>query len=131
MEEQFKDIKQLVKEAGTEHPSPVFLQNVMNQIKVSETQRSEVYKPLISKKAWLIIGLVILVFICGVPFFSNTDESIVNTINFSFSDLVTIKNPFSGFTLHKTTVYGVLFLAMLFFVQITILKRRIDKSFSL
>jgi hypothetical protein len=131
MEEQYKDIKHLVEEAGLEIPSANFLNNVMEQIELSAIEISPVYKPLISKKSWFVIGLVVTVLLCTIPFLNDNKESILSTIDFSFFNKISFKNPFSDFTFHKTTIYGILFLALLFLIQITILKRRIDRQFLL
>ncbi|MBG6132434.1 preprotein translocase subunit SecG [Aquimarina sp. EL_43] len=131
MEEQYKDIKGLVKEAGLETPSVNFLKNVMDQVELSAIEVSPVYKPLISKKVWFVVGVAVAVLLCTIPFLSESKESILSTIDFSFFNKISFKNPFSEFTFHKTTIYGILFLALLFLIQITILKRRIDRRFSL
>ncbi|WP_438424755.1 hypothetical protein [Aquimarina macrocephali] len=131
MEEQYKDIKHLVKEAGLETPSVDFLKNVMERVELSTVEMSSAYKPLISKKVWFVIAVVTAVLLCATPFLSDSKESILSSIDFSFFNKISIKNPFSDFTFHKTTIYGILFLALLFLIQITILKRRIDRRFSL
>ncbi len=131
MEEQYKDIERLVKEAGLDNPSPGFMQNVMKQIEVSESKTSYVYTPLISKSGWCIIGLITVAVIFTLTFLPDTTESVSKTIDFSFLNSIHIKNPISGLVLPKTTIYGVLFLGILFFVQVTLLKKRIDRSFSM
>ncbi|TSE10652.1 MULTISPECIES: hypothetical protein [Aquimarina] len=129
MEEQYKnDIQHLVKEAGLESPSANFMNNIMKEIEVS-SQKSLNYTPLISKKTWLIVALVIVSILGILLLLSDNEVSILHTIDFSFLKVIDLDNPFSDFTLHKTTLYGILFLALLFFVQIPILKRRIDSSF--
>ncbi|WP_299213905.1 hypothetical protein [uncultured Aquimarina sp.] len=127
MEEQYKDIKRLVKEAGAEHPSVDFLQNVMSEIKITSVDRSITYQPLISKKAWLVMGVLIIGILISLPFLSE-GTSILDKMDFSF--LNGVKNPFAGFKLHSATMYGIIFLAILFMVQITVIKRRIDKIYS-
>lgn len=133
MEERFKDIEDLIKEAELHHPSANFSKNVMAQIEASVQQKGIVYKPLISKRAWMIIATVISMLVITIAFLTDPNTSILNSIDLSFFNLeaISIGNPMSGFTFHKTTVYGILFLAALFFVQIPILKRRIDRSFSI
>lgn len=131
MEEQYKEMKHLIKEAGIDHPSSGFLQNVMNQIETSEVQKLSVYTPLISRKAWLVIGTAIVMLLLFMPFLSDSNESILNTMDFSFLNKISVENPFSDFKFHKTTIYGILFLAILFFIQIPMLKNRIDKNFPL
>ncbi|AXT63299.1 hypothetical protein D1816_24145 [Aquimarina sp. AD10] len=130
MDKQYKDIEHLVKDAGLDNPSPDFLKNVMDQVEVSNISAPVIYSPLISKKSWLVIGLISLVLLCIVPFLSNTKIDFIQNIDFSFFQILKIQNLFSGFTFHVSTIYGVLFLALLFFIQIPILKKRIDKSFS-
>lgn len=128
MEEQFKDIKKLVQEAGTERPSEFFLQNVMSELNVAKVNLSPEYQPLISKKAWLVISTVVIALLVSVAFFSE-GTSIADTLDFSFLSLVTKKNPFSGYTLPNTAMYGIIFLAVLCMVQVTMIKRKIDKAF--
>ncbi len=132
MEEQYKDIEKLIKEAGVEIPSPNFVQNVMRQVEVSESRQPIVYQSLISKKAWWIIGLIVLPLLLWLGFtaFSEANVSIFSRFDFSSLRFVNANNPFSGFVLPKTSIYGVLFLGILFFVQVTYLKKRIDRSFS-
>ncbi|WP_299245649.1 hypothetical protein [uncultured Aquimarina sp.] len=128
MEEQYKDIKRLVKEVGTEHPSVDFLKNVMSEIKIASVNKSITYQPLISKKTWLVMGILIIGLLISLPFFSE-EASILDKVDFSF--LNGFKSPFAGFKLHSATTYGIIFLAVLFMVQITVLKRRIDKMYSM
>ena len=53
MEEQYKDIRDLVKEAGVEHPSPDFLRKVMDKVeRCLPLQNPESYKLLIFSKGW-------------------------------------------------------------------------------
>ncbi len=133
MEEQFNDVKRLVKEAGIERPSSGFSINVMQDIKRLSAQEPIVYTPLISKRAWFWIGILIFGLVLSLAFLTDNNTSILDKIDLSSLQLKgkLINNPFKDFTLYKTTLYGILFFSILFFVQIPILKRRIDKSFSL
>jgi len=130
MEEQFRDIKKLVQEAGTENPSVGFLQNVMGELNVDQLNSSLVYQPLISKKAWAIISALVIGLLIAVAFLSE-GTSIADTLDLSFLPLVAKKNPFSGYELPSTAMYGIIFLAVLCMVQITMIKRKIDKTFSI
>ncbi|WP_299437791.1 hypothetical protein [uncultured Aquimarina sp.] len=129
MEEQYNDIKKLVKEAGVEHPSVDFLQNIMGEIKTTSVNKSLVYQPLISKKAWVVISSVVIGILVSLPFLSE-ETSILGTLDLSFFSINEYKNPFADFKFHNTTMYGIIFLAILFMVQITVIKRRIDKIYS-
>ncbi|MFD2565348.1 hypothetical protein [Aquimarina rubra] len=129
MEEQYKDIQKLVKEAGVENPSTDFLQSVMDEVASVSMDKSPVYQPLISKKAWVLISLSVIVLLVSLPFLSE-GTSILDTLDLSIFSLDAIKNPFSGFKFHKTTTYGIIFLAILCLLQITVIKRRIDKTYA-
>jgi len=130
MEEQFRDIKKLVQEAGTESPSVDFLQNVMGELDVVQLSTSSLYQPLISKKAWAIISILVVALLVSVAFLSE-GTSITNTLDLSFLPLTASNNPISGYTLPSTAMYGIIFLAVLCIVQVTIIKRKIDKTFSI
>ncbi len=129
MEEQFKDIERLVKEAGAEQPPVDFLQNVMEEINVTSIDKSIEYNPLISKNTRIALSLLVIGLVAYLPFLSN-GTSIMDKFDFSFLNLNDIKNPFIGFKIGNTTMYGIVFLAILFVVQITIIKKRIDKIYS-
>ncbi|WP_405205642.1 hypothetical protein [Aquimarina sp. LLG6339-5] len=132
MEEQFNDIKRLVKEAGVENPSVDFLQNVMHNVSVENTSSNKplVYQPLISRKAWVVIGLIVIGVLISLPFLSDGTWAL-RKFDFPLFSLRDFKNPFADFRLHATTTYGIIFLAILFTVQITVIKRRIDKIYSI
>ncbi|MEW7292640.1 hypothetical protein [Aquimarina sp. 2304DJ70-9] len=131
MEEQYKDIERLVKEAGLNTPPSDFLQNVMKRVEVAQSKSTFAYQPLISKSTWVVISLIAVAVIFALTFLPHTTESVSRTIDFSILNSINIKNPISGLVLPKTTIYGVLFLGILFFVQVTLLKKRIDRSFSI
>ncbi|MEW7280077.1 hypothetical protein ABW636_15895 [Aquimarina sp. 2201CG1-2-11] len=130
MEEQYKDIRDLVKEAGLECPSSDFLSNVMNKVEVSSVQAPVSYKPLISRKGWGGIIFVISLVIFLLLSFESDENSFFDKLNFLNISKRNFEAPFSGYTLHKSTIYGILLLCFLFFVQVTMLKRKIDKDFS-
>lgn len=132
MEERYNDIEKLIKEVGLERPSSDFLSNVMNQVETSTIEESIVYKPLISKKAWMVIGSIVFICLSMMLFMSGGEgESLFDKINLTPIPFEGFKNPLAELTLNKTTSYGIIFLILLFFVQVTMLKRRIDKTFSL
>lgn len=129
MEEQYNDIRRLVKEAGNESPSVDFLQNIMQEVKTIPVNEPIAYQPLISKKAWGYIAIVVLSILAILLYFSE-GNSLLDNVNGSLTSLPKIENPFSDFKFHTTTMYGIIFLAILFAIQITVIKRRMDKSYS-
>lgn len=126
MEEQFKEIdritKKLVTEAGTDKPSAQFLETVMNA--VSQEKVIQPYKPLISKTAWLFIGIGFFVMILALYSVPSGLLSFLKEINFSAN--FRVKNPFSEVKITKTAVYGIVFLG-LFLIEIPFLKRYLEK----
>lgn len=126
MEEQFKEIdritKKLVTEAGTHKPSAQFLETVMNA--VSQEKVIQPYKPLISKTAWLFIGIGFFVMILALYSVPSGQLSFLKEINFSAN--FRVKNPFSEVKITKTAVYGIVFLG-LFLIEIPFLKRYLEK----
>ncbi len=130
MEEQFKDIGDLVKDAGLETPSVDFLDAVMSKVDVDQVNSSVLYKPLISNVAWMVIGFIVVMVVCLLLLFDGGENSIFDKIDVVGLSLTSFNNPFKGYTFHKTTVYGILFLSFLFFVQVPMLKRKMDKDFS-
>ncbi|MDH7444438.1 hypothetical protein [Aquimarina sp. 2201CG14-23] len=130
MDKQYNDIKNLVKEAGVEHPSNDFLHNVMNEVKITSTKASTLYTPLISKKSWMMIS-VFSIGLLAFGLFLSEGTSIMDRLELSFLAEKGFKNPLAGFKFHTTTIYGIIFMTVLFVVQITIIKRRIDRRFAL
>lgn len=135
MEERFKDIERLVKEAGLDTPSVTFLSEVMCSIENTRSYKEKVYTSLISRNSWIVIIASLICLVCLALLIPNTEKSIFSEIYFSLFDSikfnsVKVSNPFLDFKFYKATLYGVVFLAILFFIQIPILKRRIDKNFS-
>jgi nitric oxide reductase large subunit len=126
MEEQFKNIdrltKKLLKEAGTHKPSSNFLSKVMTG--VEQTAIKKAYQPLISRTAWLVIGVLSVVLIVVLIAFPFPQLSFISDLQ--LSEKIHFQNPFSGIEISKTTVYAVGFLG-LFLVQIPFLKHYFEK----
>ena len=129
MEKRYKDIERLVKEVGVEKPSADFLQQVMSSVETISVKTTNIYQPLVSKMGWVVICLFVIGIFIGL-LWSTDGSSMLEPLNLLFPYFKSIKNPFSSFTFHTTTIYGIVFAALLFMVQITVLKRRIDKAFS-
>lgn len=134
MEEPYKDMHALVKEAGFVEPSLNFLNNVMQQVEEMSLDKTRIYQPLISRKIWIFLGSGLILLLIALPFLSTGTMSILDTVDFSvffiFSDW-TFNNPFSDFRFYNTTIYGTLFFGVLFIIQVFLMKRRIDRMFSL
>ncbi|WP_459211681.1 hypothetical protein [Aquimarina rhabdastrellae] len=133
MEEQYDPLEKLtedlVKDAGLEKPSVDFTFQVMQEIEeinAVEKQPIEiVYKPLISKMVWgmlisAFIGFVIVAKYMGLSFLDvswlNAYKERMSVNKLEFSNIV---------------VYGALSFGVYFLIQFTIIKRNLDKQYSL
>ena len=52
--------KKVIKSSKLESPSLDFTANVMQEIEASQVSHITVYKPLISKRAWFVIAILII-----------------------------------------------------------------------
>ena len=119
--------KKIIKNASVESPSINFTDAIMSKINALPQSESTVYKPLISKTTWLIIGLIVLSLI--LFFGTKTEHS--SWIQFiDFSRLSNLKiNIFSKVSLSKTFTYAIIFLGLMICIQIPLLKIHFDKRF--
>jgi hypothetical protein len=129
MEEQFNNMdrltKKYVKDAGVHQPSGNFLMNVMTALEEKKSH-AIVYQPLISKKAWWIIGSIALASIVVLYLYPTSSISYLNEID--LTKKLAFENPFQNIKFSKTLVYGIGFLG-LFLLQIPVLKRFNEQSY--
>ena len=89
-------LNSLLKRTTIEKPSYHFASNIMSQI----TAEKEIeYQPLISKKAWLIISVVLIAFVLVTIFSNSTDgsTSIFSEVNPYIDQVKSVfNNPFKG-----------------------------------
>lgn len=117
-------LKKLVKDAGMEKPSANFSANVL--LSLPERRSVKVYKPLISKKAWIGIGVLYSIGIL-VFFIFNSDLSLGKNLNLPFEDLGHFQINFPKIELSRTMSYSIALIS-LFFLQIPFLKHYIEKG---
>lgn len=113
---------ELVKEAGLDQVGPDFTNNVMARLQPKGVAQAALYRPLIGKKAWVVIGsivLAILLFVLFVPVGSLPWSS-------SFAEGWTLPETNWDLQLSKTSMYALGCLA-LFFLQIPFLKRYLEQ----
>lgn len=135
MERQNKHIDQLVekmmKDTSLESPSSNFTNTIMSQVEVIANSDITTYKPLISKRAWLILGSVVLLVILYSLFAEHTTEEGITFIN-NFK--VSAKNKFTSIISHlnfsKTITYTMGLFAMMLLLQIPLLKDHYNKRFN-
>lgn len=112
-------IKEAIKKAGLEHPSPDFAINVMQKITASEV--TVAYKPIISVTGWIAMAATVLALV--VCAFYISDESSL----FSWLDSEKLSGYFTTeisdkISLSKNMMYGLFIAAAVILLQIPLLK---------
>ena len=123
-------VDQLMVNDSLEQSSKDFTDNLMSKIEAISKPMTIVYKPLISKTGWIIIGVAICSLIGYVLFNEPSSSSRLSEI----VDLSKIKmNPLSdlSFNFSKTLMYASVLLALMIGVQIPLLKRHFNKQLSI
>jgi hypothetical protein len=120
----------LMRDEALESPSTDFTTKVMEQVYILETTSVTTYRPLISKRAWLMILLVFTSVVIYVMFNGSSTESQwlanLEVPNFELNLFESLKFQFS-----KTLSYAVIFLAIMAGIQMTVLKLYFDRRLSL
>jgi hypothetical protein len=122
--------KKYLKEIPTETPSLDFTANLLHKIgQLEPVKKAIVFQPLISKKVWVALGIILLISILLVL---NTGN--VSGLKFPSYDLSTISFPeltfgnlFSSIQISNSVLYLGLFFTCMFFIQIFYLKGVFEK----
>jgi hypothetical protein len=124
-----KFIDKLMQETLPESPSPEFTSKLMLQVQATEMEKAAVYKPLISKRAWFIIFAVIIA-LTGY-FIFNTDirpgSWLASLDRINVNDDIMKMLP--AFKFSTITLYAVVLLPVMLFVQITMLKKYFNRQY--
>ncbi len=120
--------KKYIKEIPVESPSVNFTANLMNTISQLQTEKTIVYKPLISKKGWfVVVAAVIAVVLIS---FKSSKESIFTMpeINLSFLEKFSFSGVFESVSVSTSTLYLAILFSVLIFIQIFYLKGYFEKQ---
>lgn len=118
-------VKKMMASTSPEKPSLNFTDTVMSQIYALNTSKAFVYKPLISKSAWVFIAIGFVAVIFFVVFISSSEPSgWLKVLNNTLSDL-----KFTSFKISKTAAYAFILLGLMVCVQVSLLKHHIDKRY--
>jgi hypothetical protein len=120
----------MVKESPVEKPSIDFSKNVMDAIYELETEKVvNQYEPLISKKVWALMAMVIV--LISVWLWKNTtlqSSGLFAGIDLSnYTHMISIEIP--NFTVSSVTLYAFVFLAIMVFFQIGFIKNYYNRRF--
>ena len=115
-----------IQEIPLESPSTDFTKNLMGILTQEETSTVTQYAPLISKKGWVGIGIIVLSSLAVLFFgpFQKEGESILDKVSFDLSFLS--KFSFSGsmddFSMSSAMFFAALLFSVLMMVQVFYLK---------
>lgn len=121
-------IDKLMSADALEQPSIDFTDKVMSKVETISNSTVTIYKPLISKPVWILIitGFVALV---GYVIFKEptTGSGMLERFNLSG-----ISNPLENisFNFSKTLMYAMVLMAVMFSIQIPILKQYFNSKMS-
>ena len=121
-------VEKVVKESSLETPSLDFTSNIMSQIEAVPQNEITVYEPLISKRAWFIIGALILGGLTYLMLGNNLQTTgWFDNINYSVFTNNRFTEMISSMTFSRTSMYAITFFTVVFFIQIPLLKNYFDK----
>jgi len=115
--------KKYIKDIDTEKLSPEFTSELMKKIQVLDVYKVQPFTPLISKKVWFLIGLL-LVAILSIPFNSN-EESILSVpeLDVTFLNKFQLSNLFESVSISNTTFSIICLFGLMIFIQFIYLKK--------
>jgi len=120
--------KKVMQSSSLESPSLDFTANIMANIKASTVSHITVYKPLISKRTWLIVAILILGGLSYSIFGNIEGLGWVDKVDLSIISNNKITEAISGVTFSKTLMYAVGICGLVFFVQIPMMKYYLNKN---
>lgn len=120
--------KKTIKSTSLESPSFGFTSEVMSQVVALNSDKTTVYKPLISKKAWSLIALIFVTLCVYLILDTNAESSSwFSSLNLNMLFNNKISNSLSGFTISNTLFYAIALFGFMFCIQIPFLKNHLDK----
>jgi len=121
--------KKVMQASSLETPSIDFTATIMKKIEGLETSSITTYKPLISKKVWIIISALI---IGGLWYLftlegSQTSSGLLDKVDYSMVTDNSIVDAISGLVMSKVLMYAVTLFGAAWFIQISLLKHQFNK----
>lgn len=123
-------IRKVIEKAPLESPSFDFTAQIIAQLEHAQQSEATVYKPLISKTAWLFIfGAVAAMLFYTFKDTAPQVTSSFRVIDFSFLGSNKVLNTFSRLTFSNTVLYALLSLSVLLLIQVSVLTSYFNKRF--
>lgn len=122
-----KLVDKAMKHSLLESPSKDFTANVMSQVSAISETSVTAYKPLISKKIWFVVLVVLAASVIFILMGNIESAGWFNSINFNLLSDYKINNIFSNLRVSKTVVYSVVLFSIMISIQVLVLKNYFDK----
>lgn len=120
----------VIGKATIESPAFNFTDAVMSKVHALPQSETTVYKPLISKPVWFLIGFGFLAIVFVILFFDTETEGSNFMQSLDFSVLSNLNfNVLPSISISKTFTYAVLFFGLMICIQIPLLKNHFNKRF--
>ncbi|CAN5439188.1 hypothetical protein BH11BAC3_BH11BAC3_21650 [soil metagenome] len=117
----------LMKNTSLDSLSPDFTKTLMNKILVNEVEQAVVYKPLISKRAWWLMGAgIILLIIYFMNIAGTPTDNWIQPVDFG-NKMDDFFKQIPVLTSSAISLYAVVILAVMLFVQIAWLKKYFNR----
>lgn len=121
--------KYIIKEAKVETPSADFLNKVMDSVRLeSELSLSRMYKPLISKSAWVLISIVFVALSIFILTGAPQTPTIFSKIDVSFLDKLPSINVFERIHFSNTFTFSFILFSVLVLFQLVAIKNYFNKQ---
>lgn len=122
--------KKYVKEIELEKTSANFTTSIMNSI--IEEKRSHVFKamPLISKKGWFFIAVLVCSILTLSVATSKKDNIIFSEIDFSFFYKFQIPSMFETISISNVVLYSISLFGLFIIAQLFLLKKHFEKRYN-
>jgi hypothetical protein len=121
-------VEKMMKDTSLETPSFDFTSKIMSNVLATDKQKFISYKPVISKRGWLIIFAAIGSLITWM-IFNVSENKTSSNFDFSFINADKIFKIFSGFQFSSITTNIILLAMVMMFIQILFLKSYLNKRF--
>jgi hypothetical protein len=115
-------LKKAMKSSKIERPSPNFTDNIMSKVEALEAQKIS-YQPLISKKSWVTLSVLVLLIVSILLFRESDSQSAYLEALFHYIKMdLSFINFNSNFNIPEIFMYGILLFGLLFGIQIVLIK---------
>ena len=124
--------RKVITKTTIESPSFNFTDSVMSRVNALQESKATVYKPLISKTSWILIGFGVLSLVFYILFFGTKTETSnwIQSMDFRMLSNINL-DILPSLTLSKSFTYAVLFFGLMICIQIPLLKKHFDKRFEI